>query len=57
MIPRLWVASVSVPSNTLGPIAFLVLTLMVCIVPGVSLSRVYSVPVTLATDAPLCSMS
>ena len=51
------VAAVIVLHNTLGPIAFLVLTLMVCTVSGVSPSRVYTVPVMVATGVPLCSMS
>ena len=54
---RCVVATVSVLSSTLGPIAFLVLTLMVSTVSGVSASRVYTVPVMLATGVPLCSMS
>ena len=55
--PRCSVALVSFLPSTLDPIAFLVLTLMVCTVSGVSPSRVYTVPVMVATGAPLCSMS
>ena len=54
---RCVVAVVSVLHSTLAPIAFLVLTLMVCTVSGVSPSRVYTVPVMVATGVPLCSMS